>query len=109
MAREAVEKMLKRLGHRVILATDGIDALKILANQSEPVEILLTDLVMPGMGGVELAKRLKEEHQELKIILMSGYMDELSTEANQALPSIPMLRKPFPLSELAGSLGDTVS
>jgi PAS domain S-box-containing protein len=90
--------MLEELGHRVVSATSGEAALAIL--QEGSFDLLLTDLMMPGMGGLQLAARVRAEKPGLPILLASGYaeMDAL------AGTDWPRLRKPYDLTQLAAAL-----
>ncbi len=100
MVRLACEKMLQRLGHTVTTSTDGIDALKVMEVGGIEIDLMLTDVMMPGMGGVELAKKVSEIDPKVKILFMTGYMDEAIGDASAKIKSIPILRKPFSLNEL---------
>jgi two-component system, cell cycle response regulator CpdR len=83
---EAARFMLEDLGCEVITATGGSDALRKLATDSR-IEILITDVNMPGMDGFELAERAKRMREGLKVIVLSGQ------ERNGS--GFPLLRKPF--------------
>ncbi len=100
MVRLATEKMLQRFGHTVVTATDGIDALKILEVGGVQIDVILSDVMMPGIGGVELAKRVRTIEPGIKILFMTGYMDEPINDDSPDIKSIPILRKPFGLNEL---------
>ena len=91
--RELVGRMLEVEGYTVIVAADALEALEISERHAGPIHLLLTDIVMPEMSGLELCDRLARSRPETRVLLMSGYTDE-------PLPS-GVLQKPFPFSELA--------
>jgi CheY-like chemotaxis protein len=88
--------MLEELGHRPIEATSAAQALQILRGGT-PVDLLITDQIMPGMKGIELVAAVREEWPELRTILATGYA-ELPAEAQL---DVPRLSKPFQQAELA--------
>jgi CheY-like chemotaxis protein len=90
--------MLMDLGYKVVEATSAEDALKLVAEGLEP-DVLVTDHLMPGMTGVELARNLRLARPELPVLLISGY-----AEAEGIGPEIARLTKPFRNAELAESL-----
>ena len=91
--REIANKVLAREGFRVLVAADGEDALTIEASAQFPIDLLLTDIVMPGMSGPTLAAQLKPKRPDMRVLLMSGYPgDDLTGELK---PNERFLRKPF--------------
>lgn len=96
--RRVVSRILARAGYQVIEAADGVDALAKLAHAST-LELVLTDLNMPRMGGFELAERLAELAPTTRILFMTGFSEELA-DASRRAPQWPCLTKPFTPSEL---------
>ncbi len=91
--REIAHKVLAREGFRVLVAADAEDALTIEASAQFPIDLLLTDVVMPGMSGPKLAAALKPKRPDMRVLLMSGYPgDDLTGELK---PEERFLRKPF--------------
>jgi PAS domain S-box-containing protein len=74
--RALARRMLERAGYTVLAAANGNEALELLASHSGAVDLILTDVVMPGMDGSELAERLRETNPGLKVIFTSGYTDD---------------------------------
>ena len=102
--REMLINMLQAKGNRVLSAVDGIDALEIAAAYDSNIDLLLTDVVMPRMGGGELARRLRSLRPATKIILMSGYADdELARQGMDAADHF--LHKPFRSSQVHDIIG----
>jgi len=97
--RILVTRTLEVLGYRVLSATDGLAALEMAARHEGEIDMLLTDVIMPSLGGHELAERLKSAMPNLKIAFVSGYAgDEL---ALRKLGQARFLQKPFTLESLA--------
>jgi two-component system, cell cycle sensor histidine kinase and response regulator CckA len=99
--RDIVGESLRRNGYKVIVAADGDEALKMASTYTDPIHLLVTDLVMPNMGGRELAQRLTQLRPQMKVLYMSGYSEHaaLNTEVIE-LPA-DVLQKPFSLDSLA--------
>jgi CheY-like chemotaxis protein len=81
IVRNMLENFLGSIGYTVISACNGEEALKIAENHKKPIHVLLTDIVMPGMNGFELAKKIKASLPEIKLLYMSGY--NKPTDTNQ--------------------------
>jgi two-component system, cell cycle sensor histidine kinase and response regulator CckA len=96
--RRSMQEALANLGYRVIETENGSVALAYLANGSEPVDLVISDLVMPKMGGLELRQRLRQLQPDLKLLFMTGYPPE---EGHEALQGLGWLQKPFGLHQLA--------
>ncbi len=91
--REIATKILTKQGYRVLVAADGDDALMIEASSQFRIDLLLTDVVMPGMSGPVLAGRIKAKRPDIRVLLMSGYPgDDLTGELRAGEN---FLRKPF--------------
>lgn len=93
--RQLVVRILRSKGYEVIDAPDGYSALELVEDRSEPVALLLTDLIMPEMTGSELAKRLTARWPETRIVFMSGYVDEEFVELEIKKRGRHLLQKPF--------------
>lgn len=76
--RDAVHRNLVRAGYTVLVAQNGVQALEIANAHPGGIHLVLTDSMMPEMGGAELAKRLKEDRPEIGVLLMSGYTEDLA-------------------------------
>ncbi len=100
MVRRAVVQMLRARGYSVLEAGDGPEGERIAASTPTPIHLLLTDIVMPGMSGTELARRLVHLNPALKVLFMSGYA-ETAVEPPSGPSAIPILTKPFTAEALA--------
>ena len=98
--RELVRKILEDHGHAVLTARHGRDALLIAERYERPIELLVTDVVMPEMGGGELVERLTAQRPDLKVLYISGYTnDEVLRRGVQGGPA-RFLHKPFSAEDL---------
>lgn len=95
MLLDLVGLILERCGYRVLKAGSGEDALRTAREDSEPVHLLLTDVIMPGMSGRELAERMRALRPEVKVLYMSGYTDDSIAHYGMLDPGIDLIAKPF--------------
>jgi signal transduction histidine kinase/ActR/RegA family two-component response regulator len=99
--RTLVRDELRKLGYRVIEAKNGVEACLLATQQAGSLQLLLTDIVMPGMGGRELAQHLSVIKPDLRTLFMSGYMDDVGIMAGQEEDTSSFLQKPFTPEVLA--------
>ena len=99
--RRLATLILERNGYRVIAAADGIAALDASAAYDGPIDLLLTDVVMPGLNGRELADRFATLHPTARVLFMSGYAGEALSAQGVLDPSVAFLGKPFMPADLA--------
>lgn len=99
--RELVREFLQKNGYSVLHAADGNEALQIADEYKHPIHLLLTDVVMPNVGGRELAHRLTQPRSQLKVLFMSGYPDHATWSSELVDDTAAVLQKPFPLDTLA--------
>lgn len=97
--RTVAERALTRHGYTVITADNGEDALEILA-RNEPIELLISDVVMPGMDGPTMVREARQSRPDLKILFMSGYAEEQLRKSID-IENVNFLPKPFSVTELA--------
>ena len=105
--RNLVCKMLVQNGYGVLEARDGREALRACELHPEPIQLVLTDLVMPNMRGAELVEHLRRSRPDLRILLMSGYAEEpvLHSLGRHALS---FLAKPFTSIELVAKVREVL-
>jgi PAS domain S-box-containing protein len=92
---DVVTRLLTRAGYRVLSAPDGPRALTLAAAHQGDIDLLLTDVVMPGMPGRELASLLTRERPDLPVLFMSGYAAAIMDEQGVLEPGVSVLPKPF--------------
>jgi PAS domain S-box-containing protein len=99
--RDIVGESLRRNGYKVLIAVDGDAALQMASTYSEPIHLLVTDLVMPNIGGRELAHLLTPLRPRIKVLFMSGYSEHAASNSEDIDQSGMVLQKPFSLDALA--------
>lgn len=92
--RRFAARVLLEEGYGVLEAGDGLEALEVLQSAAGSIEVVVTDIVMPGLHGVELMQKLSVSHPDLPVILMSGYGTAQLAEQGIAVPCA-VLAKPF--------------
>jgi two-component system cell cycle sensor histidine kinase/response regulator CckA len=106
MVRSVAERALTRHGYTVITADNGEDALEIIA-KNEPIDLLISDVVMPGMDGPTMVREARQSRPDLKILFMSGYAEEQLRKSID-IENVNFLAKPFSVIELAEAARRTV-
>jgi CheY-like chemotaxis protein len=105
--RKMVCTMLNQSGYRCLDAGDGEEALQLVEGAPDPIDLVLTDVMMPRMGGTELARRLSRLRPGLRIVFMSGYSDDPVVRTIERSPSI-FLAKPFTATALMEKVRETL-
>lgn len=98
--RRLLDRSLQQKGFRVLLAQDGLDAVERYGSGKEPVDLILTDVVMPRMGGVATVERLREKLGNPRVIFMSGYLGESLEGLPEFDDHTMFIEKPFRLDEI---------
>jgi two-component system, cell cycle sensor histidine kinase and response regulator CckA len=93
--RRVARRILEGAGYRVLEAADPVEALALFERASAPVDLIITDVVMPKMNGVELIRRLRERSNSLRALCMSGYTEDETARSGLQELRVPMLQKPF--------------
>jgi signal transduction histidine kinase len=104
--REVIVEWLSGHGYRVLTAANGVDALSVAATHTGPIDLMIADVVMPHMGGPELASHLLPLRPEMKVIYVSGYADEAIGDPGKLAAGAAFLQKPFSLDALLGRVRD---
>lgn len=99
--RNIVRIVLTRYGYKVLEASNGNEALEIVRTYEQPIHMLLTDVVMPGMHGPEVAKAVVSKMPSIRVIFMSGYVDDARTREGLADATASFIQKPFSSEDLA--------
>ncbi len=106
MLRRVVRETLRHAGFLVIEAADGTAGLEILQSD-QSIDLLLSDVKMPGLNGYQLAEASMSLRPTLRVMLMTGYADEAIPDAIREA-SVPILRKPFNFASLASSVREVI-
>jgi CheY-like chemotaxis protein len=107
--RALVQRVLEPLGYDVLSAADGVEALSIVAGHKAPIHLLITDVVMPKMGGRELATKLTGLRADLPVIFLSGYPDSTRGDAATGHAAHAFITKPFTPTILTRKVRDVLN
>jgi CheY-like chemotaxis protein len=103
-----VRSTLQQGGYQVLTASNGVEALEVFDHNSDRIRLILTDIVMPQMGGRRLVERLLESGANAKILFMSGYTDDVVIKDELLGDGIPLLHKPFSPAELIAKVREVL-
>lgn len=106
MVRKLNVAILSRLGYRVIDAMDGLDALDKFEGIEDSIDLLMTDIMMPGMDGTHLAEKMREVRPDLKIIYNSGFCDDEIFNGAEMDDRATFIAKPYQPDTLARKIKD---
>ena len=95
---------LEQLGHRVLTARNAPDAMQNLREYGRTIDIVISDLVMPGMNGIELAKEIHNHLPDIRFVFMSGYGTENVVRGMAEKQALTILTKPFDLQQLSRAI-----
>ncbi|HVF40471.1 MAG TPA: response regulator, partial [Gemmatimonadaceae bacterium] len=98
--RRVVERILKRNGYTILLAEDGAVALEIVRDRGKEIDMLITDMMMPGMSGREVVESIRSLNPEIGALIISGYTAEANGSLGASLAGIAFLDKPFTAQQL---------
>lgn len=102
--RAVAQRALLRFGYEVLSAARGEEALRIVGDHEGEIDLLLTDIMMPGMNGVEVAASVARIRPGIQVFFMSGYADQDLVRQGLLEPGTHFLQKPFTPQELAGRI-----
>ncbi len=106
--RKLVSAMLSRSGYQIILADTGEQAIKLFRKQAKSIDLLLTDVVAPGMAGPTLADQLTELKPDLRVLFMSGYDNRQVVQKYVVEKGSLLLTKPFTLKQLEAKVAEAL-
>jgi two-component system, cell cycle sensor histidine kinase and response regulator CckA len=101
-------RALRNKGYRVLEADNGEAALEVVNGAGAPIDLIISDVVMPGMDGYTLIKLVRQQNPGVKVILISGYAEDAIPEEIGRDPSVNFLPKPFSLKQLAGRVKEVM-
>ncbi len=105
--REFVRRALVHDGHEVTTADDGLEALRLL--QGDRFDLLITDIVMPGLDGIALALKVAKENPDMAILMMTGYAAERQRAHNLDALIHRVLSKPFSLRQICTAANEAIA
>ena len=108
MARDVTVRALREAGYRILVAVDARQALTVFGEADGPVDLLLTDLVMPGGSGKDVAEALRRVQPSLRVLYVSGYTQDTIVHQGVLDSGIAFLPKPFTPSGLLVKIGEVL-
>jgi CheY-like chemotaxis protein len=105
--RELAKRLLERQGYTVLAASDADQAIQLF-DQNPSIDVLLTDVVMPGTSGPELTRALAERRPGLKVVYMSGYTENAIVHHGVLKPGVAFIHKPFTSDTLARKIREVL-
>jgi CheY-like chemotaxis protein len=109
MVREMTGQMLEMQGLRVLYAASGEEAVRIAEGQPEPIDLLLTDMIMPGMNGKQVWEHLHRARKNLRVIFTSGYAEGIIGTADLRDAPVFFLPKPYTIDQLAARVREAMA
>jgi PAS domain S-box-containing protein len=106
--RLLISAVLQKGGYRLLLATDGKEALQVCRQHEGPIALVLSDIVMPGMSGTRLIEELTDQNPGMRVLYMSGYPNHMALADSRRDSSIPLLQKPFTPTQLLQHVRDAL-
>ena len=104
--QKLIELVLQSSGYRVITASDGIQALELYAQNRHALSLVLTDLKLPRLSGLDLVRAIQTKDRHIPVIVASGSLDEWCSEELKSLEVAAFLNKPFTVAQLLGTVAD---
>ncbi len=106
--REALARLLRASGYRVVAAPDASAALEVAGKATAPFDLVVTDVVMPGMNGLELVERLVAQERVSRAIFLSGHTNHASLRGRNLPPGFPLVHKPFDVHHLTATIREVL-
>jgi len=106
--RELTRVLLENNGYTVLAAENGAEAIELAEHEDRPIHLLLTDVVMPGMSGREVANYLIAKRPDMRVIYMSGYTNDVIAHHGVLDSGISFIEKPFSQETLMRKLGEVL-
>jgi CheY-like chemotaxis protein len=106
--RKLAARVLEKQGYRVLVASQGSDALPLCGEYKKPIHMVLCDVVMPGLGGRELTAHLVSFHPEMKVLYMSGYTENAIVHHGILIEGMNYIQKPFTVEGLVRKVSEAL-
>jgi CheY-like chemotaxis protein len=107
--RKAALRILEQAGYRVLIASNGGEALRHAENEPGVIDLMLTDVIMPGISGRDLAERMQQLRPELRVLFMSGYTDDAIIHHGVLAEGVALLQKPFTRESLLDKVREVIA
>ena len=107
--RNMIRDFLATKGYQVILASEGLEAIEKFKQADVEIELVLLDMILPGISGTEIFKKLREINPQLKVIMTSGYNRDIVEDHDNEDSDISFLQKPFRFAELIDKMEEMIS
>ena len=107
--RQLVRRTLEAVGYQVLEAEDGVEGLRVVEEHSSQLDLVVTDIEMPRMDGISVARELAASHPHIGVVCMSGRLPETSFSARIGIPLPPFLAKPFTFDDLIQTTSETIA
>jgi CheY-like chemotaxis protein len=108
MVRRMTAAILIKIGYSVVLAESPMEALAVVEKEATPIDLLITDVVMPKMSGTELASKINKIKPEIKVLFMSGYTENVIVHQGALKEGIHFVQKPFSMNDFAKKVRETI-
>lgn len=108
MLRAITLEILKKCGYQILESLTVTDAIRIAEQYTNPIQLLVTDVVMPDMKGHELAKHLSRSHPEMKVLFTSGYTDNVIVCYGILEEGVPFLQKPYSAESMVSKVREVL-
>jgi two-component system cell cycle sensor histidine kinase/response regulator CckA len=106
LVRNMTAELLKTMGYTTLIAADGREAIRICEDSTQPVDLVITDVVMPELKGTELRDRLLVIRPDVPVLFVSGYSSDIVVRPGVLKPNVRFLQKPFSLTDLATNIDE---
>lgn len=107
--RHLARRMLEAVGYQVLEAEDGVDGLRLVEQHSIEIDLILTDIEMPRLDGISVAREVAAKYPRIGVVCMSGRLPEDSFQQRIGLPLPPFLVKPFSGDDLTRTTSETIA
>lgn len=106
--RKVIIELLTQIGYRVLAASNGKEAMRIAETYSDKIHLLISDVIMPGIAGPELARTLCRRRSDMKVIYISGFTDDSLAPQGVLEPGTVLVNKPFSIRVLSAKMREVL-